>query len=88
MTVKQTVTKRVKGKTKRVKETVRTSRPTTLAMPTSFIAQNGAETHQTTTVSITGCPKAHKAIKKKTAKKARKGAGRGGVHGEGAHARK
>jgi uncharacterized repeat protein (TIGR01451 family) len=88
VSVKKTVTKRVKGKTKRVKETVRTSEPTTLEMPTSFIAQNGAETHQTTTVSITGCAKAHKAIKKKKAKKATQGAERGGAHGKGAHARK
>jgi hypothetical protein len=34
-----------------------------LKMPTSFIAQNGAVLHQTTPVTVTGCPK-HKATKK------------------------
>jgi hypothetical protein len=41
-----------------------------LAMPTEFIAQNGAEIKQTTKVGVTGCPKAKKASKKhKKAKK-------------------
>jgi hypothetical protein len=40
-----------------------------LAMPTAFIAQNGAEIHQSTPVAVTGCPKAHKAKKKVKRKK-------------------
>jgi hypothetical protein len=36
-----------------------------LTMPTLFKAQNGLEIHQSTPVQITGCPKAHKAKKKK-----------------------
>ena len=40
-------------------------------MPTEFVAQNGATIHQTTAVSVTGCPKAKPAKKKtKHAKKA------------------
>jgi hypothetical protein len=30
---------------------------TTLNMPTAFTAQNGQETHQTTKINVTGCPK-------------------------------
>jgi hypothetical protein len=42
-----------------------------LTMPTTFLAQNGAEVHQRTPISVTGCPKA-KAIKpRKTRKTAR-----------------
>jgi hypothetical protein len=36
-----------------------------LAMPTAIVAQNGAEIHENTKVSVTGCPKAKKAVKKK-----------------------
>jgi hypothetical protein len=44
-----------------------------LAMPTAFVAQNGTEIHESTKVSVTGCPKARKATKKKkTKKKAKK----------------
>ncbi len=44
-----------------------------LTMPTLFVAQNGAEIHQSTKIAVTGCPKAKKATKKKTkAKKAGK----------------
>jgi hypothetical protein len=32
-----------------------------LVMPTEFVAQNGAEIHQNTPITITGCPKAKKA---------------------------
>jgi hypothetical protein len=35
-----------------------------LAMPTAFVAQNGLEIHQSTKVSVTGCPKAKKSKKK------------------------
>jgi hypothetical protein len=41
-----------------------------LSMPTEFVAQNGAEIHQSTKISVTGCPKAKKSSKhKKKAKK-------------------
>ena len=44
-----------------------------LAMPTAFVAQNGSEIHQSTPISVSGCPKAHKAKKKtKHRKKHRK----------------
>jgi hypothetical protein len=42
---------------------------TKLAMPTEFVAQNGAEITDTTKISVTGCPKAKKA---KHAKKSSK----------------
>jgi hypothetical protein len=42
-----------------------------LAMPTAFVGQNGAEIHESTKIGVTGCPKAKKATKKKkNAKKA------------------
>ena len=34
-----------------------------LTMPTEFLAQNGAELHQTTKIAVTGCPKVKKAAK-------------------------
>jgi hypothetical protein len=40
-------------------------------MPTEFVGQNGAVIHQSTPISVSGCPKAHKA-KKKTKKKSKK----------------
>ncbi len=39
-----------------------------LAMPTAFVAQNGAEIHQSTKIGVTGCPKAKKAKKTKAKK--------------------
>jgi hypothetical protein len=51
-----------------------------LAMPTEFIGQNGAEIHTTTKIAITGCAKArHKA--KKTSKRRRPLKKAGGRHG-------
>ena len=47
-----------------------------LAMPTAFVAQNGAEIHQSTKIAVTGCPKAKKTTHKqkhKTKKQARRG---------------
>jgi hypothetical protein len=73
-----TVTKTVNGKritttktvTRKVKETVAAP----LQMPDEFVGQNGAVLKQTTTIAVTGCPKAHKAhkAKKKKNKKAAK----------------
>jgi hypothetical protein len=39
-----------------------------LKMPTAFVAQNGAEIHESNTIAVTGCAK-HKATKKKKKKK-------------------
>ena len=39
---------------------------TTLTMPTTLIAQNGAQVKQNTKVAVVGCPKAKKKPKKKT----------------------
>src|SRR6202042_1526457 len=33
-----------------------------LAMPTAFVAQNGMEIHQSTPISVTGCPKTKKTL--------------------------
>ena len=52
---------------RKVKETVATS----LQIPNEFIAQNGAEIHQTTPIAVEGCPKAVPA--KKVIKKKKKG---------------
>ena len=62
-TVKKKETVKVHGHTKTVTRKVKQTVPTTLVMPNEFIAQNGAEIHQDTTISVTGCPKsvAHKA---------------------------
>ncbi len=49
-----------------------------LSMPTAFVAQNGAEIHQSTPISITGCPKAKKAKKKHGKRKHKPGAKRKG----------
>jgi hypothetical protein len=43
----------------------------TLKMPTAFVAQDGAEIHETTPVTATGCPK--KAVKKAKKNKRHKG---------------
>jgi hypothetical protein len=39
-----------------------------LAMPTAFVAQNGAEIHESTKLSVTGCAKSKKKAKSKKAK--------------------
>ena len=38
-------------------------------MPTAFVAQNGAEIHESTKINVTSCAKAKKAAKKKKPKK-------------------
>jgi hypothetical protein len=45
---------------------------TKLTMPTYYQAQNGAETHTTTPITTTNCPKTKPAKKKKTSKKTSK----------------
>jgi hypothetical protein len=42
---------------------------TKLAMPTAFVAQNGAEIHNTTKITVTGCPKPKKVVKQKAKRK-------------------
>jgi hypothetical protein len=71
VTVKKKITKRVKGKLKKL--TTKTTKTVTegLVMPTAFVGQNGAEIHENTPVSVTGCPKV------KLAKKAKKKKGKG-----------
>jgi hypothetical protein len=44
-----------------------------LAMPTAFLAQNGAEIHESTKIAVTGCAKAKKAKAKKVRHRAKKG---------------
>jgi hypothetical protein len=44
---------------------------TKLTMPTAFTAQSGAEIHQATKITATGCPKVKKAVKKTTGKKSK-----------------
>jgi hypothetical protein len=46
-----------------------------LAMPTAFVAQDGAEIHESTPIKVTGCPKATK-VKKKTSKHHKKTKGK------------
>jgi DNA-binding beta-propeller fold protein YncE/ribosomal protein L11 len=55
VTVKKKVTVRVRGRKKTVTRKVKETQPATLSMPTEFVAQNGAEIHQTTPISVTGC---------------------------------
>ncbi len=46
---------------------------TSLAMPTEFVGQNGAEIHTSTKIAVTGCPKAKKATSHKKKPKHGKG---------------
>ncbi len=66
VTVKKKVTVKVRGRTKTVIRKVKQTESATLQMPTEFVAQNGAELHQTTPITVTGCPKAHPAKKAKS----------------------
>jgi hypothetical protein len=68
--VKRKVTIRVKGHRKTVTRKVRQTLPATLAMPTEFVAQNGATIRKTTKIAVTGCTK-------KKAKKASSKHGKG-----------
>ena len=65
VTVKKKVTVRVHGRRKTITRSVKQAAPATLAMPTEFVAQNGAEIHQDTPITVTGCPPTRaKAVKK------------------------
>jgi hypothetical protein len=70
VTVKKKVTVRVKGKKKTVTRNVKQTQAASLQMPTEFVGQNGATIHQSTKITVTGCPKGKKA--KKTSKKHKK----------------
>jgi hypothetical protein len=76
-TVSKKVKVKVKGREKTVTSKVKEQVAASLAMPTEFVAQNGAEIHQTTPIRVIGCPptrgKAHKAVKVKKHKKVAKG---------------
>ncbi len=57
VTVKKKVTVSVHGRKKTITRGVKQTEPATLAMPTEFVAQNGAEIKQSTPIAVTGCPK-------------------------------
>jgi hypothetical protein len=69
--VKKKITIRSRGHKRSLTRSVRETQPAPLSMPTEFVAQNGAQLHQSTPVSVTGCPKA-KPAKKQPAKKKKK----------------
>ncbi len=73
VTVKKKVRVRIKGREKTETRKVKQTEPATLQMPTEFVAQNGAEIHQDTPITVTGCPKARPA--KKASKKSKKAKG-------------
>jgi hypothetical protein len=73
-TTKKRVAVKRKGRIVKVTKTTTKTVATQLLMPTAFVAQNGAQIHQSTKISVSGCPKAtavkaKKAPKKKAAKK-------------------
>ena len=80
VTTKKTVKEKVHGKTKKVTKKTTKQVAAPLAMPTAFIGQNGAEIHESTPVSVTGCPKAAPAKKAKAKKPGRPG--KTGKHGK------
>ncbi len=59
----KTVTRKINGKTRRIKAKVKTTKYVTLEMPTTITAQDGAVVKQTTKIGLTGCPKATTAKK-------------------------
>ena len=71
VTVKKKVKVKVKGHEKTVTRKVKETKPESLVMPTAFVGQNGAEIHENTAISVTGCKKA--AVKKAAKKKKKKG---------------
>jgi hypothetical protein len=68
---------KVKGHKKTETRKVKQTKPASLQMPTAFVGQNGAEIHQSTRISVTGCPparaKARPAKKKAKRKRAKTG---------------
>ena len=72
-TVKKKVTVKVHGHKKTETRTVTEGKATTLQMPNEFVGQNGATVKQTTTISVTSCPKSKPARRTKKTNAARKG---------------
>jgi hypothetical protein len=70
------VTVKVHGRRKTITRKINKTEPATLQMPTEFVAQNGAEIHQTTPITVTGCPK--RAVHAKSAKHRAKGGKKSG----------
>jgi hypothetical protein len=71
VTVRERVSEKSQGRVVHVLEKVREALAEPLAMPTTITAENGAVLHQTTEVTITGCP-ARKPAKNDRAKKSRR----------------
>jgi hypothetical protein len=72
VSVKKKVTVKVHGRKRTVTRNVKQTVPSSLTMPTEFIAQNGAELKQDTKIEVTGCPKAVKKPAKKAKRKGKK----------------
>jgi hypothetical protein len=72
VTVKQKVTVKRHGKKVKVTKNVTKTEPEPLEMPTEFIAQNGLQIHQSTPISVTGCPPVPDRGKLKAAKHAKR----------------
>ena len=72
VTTKKVVKEKVHGKTMKVTTKTTKQVAESLTMPTAFIAQNGAEIHESTPVSVTGCAKAKPAKKAKKSKQDKK----------------
>jgi hypothetical protein len=53
------------GRTLHVTRTIKRTSPASLLMPTAFVAQNGMQLHQNTTIGVSGCPKVGKAVGRK-----------------------
>jgi uncharacterized repeat protein (TIGR01451 family) len=71
---KTTITKRRvrvrrNGHVRHILRTFRHTSAAPLLMPTAFVAQNGAQLHQNTTISVSGCAKAKKKTKHKRKRK-------------------
>jgi hypothetical protein len=63
VTVKRKITQRARGRTLRRTVKVRKRLPASLPMGTELVAHNGAVIHQTTKITMTGCPEAKKGRK-------------------------
>jgi hypothetical protein len=72
-TVKKKVTVRIKGHRKTETRKVKETQPASLAMPTAFVGQNGAEIHQSTPIGVTGCAKSKPAKKTRKHKQGKNG---------------
>jgi hypothetical protein len=71
--VKTKETRTIKGHKQTITRNTKRTQAVGLTMPTAFVAQNGAEIHQDTPITVTGCSKAKDTpSKKKQNKKKRK----------------